>query len=53
MKRVQIVARIDPALRKKMGRVVRQDKTTLNAVIEAALTRYITGPRRALETKGA
>ena len=52
MKRIQIVARIDPALRKEIGRVVRRDKITLNAVIEAALARYVAAQKRPTETKG-
>ena len=45
-KRIQIVARIDPTLRKEMGRAAKRDKTTLNAIIEAALASYLAGPRR-------
>ena len=40
------VARIDPALRKGMTRVSKRDRVTLNAIIEAALTRYLSGRRR-------
>jgi predicted HicB family RNase H-like nuclease len=50
--RIQIVARIDPALRKAIGRVVRRAKTTLNAVIEAALARYVAAHTRPSDTKG-
>ena len=40
-KRIQIVARIDPDLRKSAGRVVKRQKTTLNAVVTAALRGYV------------
>ena len=40
-KRVQIVTRIGQGLRKEMGRDARRHKTTLNALIEAALGRYL------------
>ncbi len=40
-KRIQIVARIDPDLRKSVARVVKRQKTTLNAVVAAALRAYV------------
>jgi len=46
-KRIQIVARIDPALRKAVARAVTRNKTTLNALVEASLTQYLTGARPA------
>jgi len=36
-KRIQIVARIEPELRRSVARIVKRQKTTLNAFIEAAL----------------
>jgi hypothetical protein len=42
-KRIQIVARIDPALRKVVARVMRRDKTTLNALVETALRAHVEG----------
>jgi predicted HicB family RNase H-like nuclease len=42
-KRMQILARIDPELRKAAARVVKRQKTTLNALIEAALRAYVDG----------
>lgn len=52
MKRIQIVARIDPTLRKAIGRVARQERTTLNAVVEAALARYVTDRTPSVGRKG-
>ncbi len=42
-KRIQIVARIDPDLRKTVGRVMRRHKTTLNALVETALRAHVEG----------
>ena len=42
-KRIQIVARIDPDLRKTVARVVKRQKTTLNALVETALRAYVDG----------
>jgi hypothetical protein len=42
-KRIQIVARIEPDLRKSVARLVRRQKTTLNALIETALRAYVDG----------
>ena len=42
-KRIQIVARIDPDLRKAVGRLMRRRKTTLNALVEAALRAHVEG----------
>ena len=41
--RIQIVARIDPDLRKTVARVVKRQKTTLNALVETALRAYVDG----------
>ncbi len=51
-KRIQIVARIEPDLRRTVARVVRRQKTTLNALVEAALRAYVEGlePDRASNT---
>ena len=48
-KRIQIVARIEPDLRRTVARLVKRHKTTLNAFIEAALRAYVesSGPDRA------
>ena len=40
-KRIQIVARIEPDLRKAIARTVKRHKTTLNAVVETALRAYV------------
>ena len=40
-KRIQIVARIEPDLRKAVGRAAKRQKTTLNALVEAALRAYL------------
>jgi len=40
-KRIQIVARIEPDLRRTVARVVKRQKTTLNAFIEIALRAYL------------
>jgi hypothetical protein len=40
-KRIQIVARIDPALRRAVARAVKRNKTTLNALVEASLEQYL------------
>jgi predicted HicB family RNase H-like nuclease len=48
-KRIQIVARIEPDLRRMVARVARRQKTTLNALIETALRAYIEG----LDSAGA
>jgi hypothetical protein len=42
-KRIQIVARIEPDLRRTVARVVKRQKTTLNALVEAALRAYVEG----------
>jgi predicted HicB family RNase H-like nuclease len=42
-KRIQIVARIDPDLRKTVARVVKRQKTTLNALVETALRAAVDG----------
>ena len=42
-KRIQIVARIEPDLRKAIARTVKRHKTTLNAVVETALRAYVDG----------
>jgi predicted HicB family RNase H-like nuclease len=42
-KRIQIVARIEPDLRKRVARLVKRQKTTLNACIEAALRAHVDG----------
>jgi len=41
--RIQIVARIDPELRRTVARVVKRRQTTLNALVEAALRAYVEG----------
>ncbi len=41
IKRSQIVARIEPELRKAVTRLVKRQKTTLNAVVAAALRAYV------------
>jgi predicted HicB family RNase H-like nuclease len=40
-KRIQIVARIEPDLRKAVARAITRQRTTLNAVVEAALRAYV------------
>jgi predicted HicB family RNase H-like nuclease len=45
-RRIQIVGRIDPTLRKQMAAAIKREKTTLNALIEVALTRYLAGPEK-------
>ena len=47
--RIQIVARIDPDLRKVVGRVMKRQKTTLNALVETALRAH--GAGRAAEPR--
>lgn len=42
-KRIQIVARIDPDLRKAVSRVMKRHKTTLNALVETALRAHVAG----------
>src|SRR3990170_2977242 len=42
-KRIQCVARIEPDLRKAVGRAMRRKKTTLNALVETALRAYLEG----------
>jgi predicted HicB family RNase H-like nuclease len=41
MARIQIVARIAPDLRKAVARVAKSQKTTLNALVDAALRAYV------------
>jgi hypothetical protein len=50
-KRIQIVARIDPDLRKVAGRVMRRHKTTLNALVETALRVHVEGLAPARRSK--
>jgi predicted HicB family RNase H-like nuclease len=40
-KRIQIVARIEPDLRKVVARAMRRKKMTLNALVETALRAYL------------
>ena len=42
-KRIQIVARIDPALRRAVARAMKRNRTTLNALVDTALHAYL-GP---------
>jgi predicted HicB family RNase H-like nuclease len=39
--RIQIVARIEPDLRRRVARAAKRQKTTLNAVVAAALRAYV------------
>jgi len=41
--RIQIVARIEPDLRKAVARAMKRHKTTLNAIVETALRTYLAG----------
>ena len=43
MKRIQIVARIEPDLRRAMARAMKRNKTTLNALVETALRAHLDG----------
>ena len=42
-KRIQIVARIEPDLRRTVARVVKRQNTTLNALVETALRAHVEG----------
>ena len=42
-KRIQIVARIDPGLRKAVARAMKRHKTTLNTLVETALRAHVEG----------
>jgi predicted HicB family RNase H-like nuclease len=52
-KRIQIVARIGPDLRRAVARAVRRNKTTLNALVETALQAYLDGLARESPSKAS
>ena len=56
-KRIQIVARIEPDLRRTVARVAKRQKITFNALVDSALRTYVervepNSPSKA-STKGA